>query len=225
KPIPFKQSDVKFKGHAIEFRLYAESPEKNFMPAIGKISKLNRPEADFIREDFALEAGDEISPFYDAMISKLIIRAKDRTACIEQSLSALKDYEIEGVETSIPFHKWILGTSEFKEGGFDIGFVEREFNPECLKELAARELKDPSHIQHENGLEFIEQFRFFSPEFNSHYVIELIHRNDGIFVAIPKSQDGKIAPPKNRRASNGKNAVLKAITEVLNSKPPQEIFN
>ena len=225
KPIPMKQSEITFSGHAIEFRLYAESPEKNFMPAIGKVDTLERPKADYIREDYTLEAGDEITPYYDAMISKLIVKGKNRVEAIENSWAAFKTYKVTGVDTTIPFHRWILCRPEFQAGGFDIGFVEREFGPESLKEFAARDLIDPAHVSEPGGMEHVEQLRYFSSEYNSHYVIELIHRNDGVFVAVPRSQDGKIAPPKNRRASNGRKTVLGAISEVLDSMPPQEIFN
>ncbi|MEZ4752972.1 MAG: acetyl-CoA carboxylase biotin carboxylase subunit [Bdellovibrionota bacterium] len=223
--LPFKQSEIKFSGHAIEFRLYAESPAKKFMPAIGKIESLERPQAKYIREDYALEAGDEITPYYDAMISKLIVTGKTRLESIENSKVALRNYKVTGVDTTIPFHRWMLTTPEFINGGFDIGYVEREFSPERIKELEALDIKDPAHISEPGGCEHVEQLRYFSPAFNAHYLIELIHREDGIFVAVPKSQDGKVAPPKHRRASNGRKTVLSALTEVLSSIPPEEVFN
>lgn len=125
--IPFRQNQVKFKGHAIEYRIYAEDSKNNFMPAMGTIGEIKRPKASFLREDFGLSTGDRVTPFYDAMLGKIIIKADSRKQALDRSKKILKDYKIEGLPTTLDFHRWILNRKEFLKNPVDIGFIEREF--------------------------------------------------------------------------------------------------
>jgi propionyl-CoA carboxylase alpha chain len=225
EPIPYEQDQIKTTGHAIEFRIYAEDPLKNFAPAIGKIVGLKRPSAPYIREDFGCEAGDEISPHYDAMISKLLVVGDTRREAIERGLAALAGYEVRGLATTLDFHRWLLREPAFRKGGFDIGFVERTFSSESLRALRASEVKDPLYRAPVEGSEVVEYFRYRSKNFDRLYTIEVTHSAGGTFEARPRGDCGEVAPNKFCRASNGLKAALRAIqTEVLDVIPPGELF-
>jgi len=143
--LPYAQSDIEFNGHAIEFRVYAEDPEAEFRPCTGTIHTLRRPRASFVREDTAIEKGDTVSPHYDAMLTKIIIRGADRSQAILRSREILKRYEIKGLPTTLVFHRWLLSLSPFRKHCLEIGFVERYFNRASVRELRASEVRDPKH--------------------------------------------------------------------------------
>lgn len=223
--IPFEQGDIATTGHAIEFRIYAEDPAKNFAPAIGRITALKRPVAPYIREDFGCEAGDEISPHYDAMISKLIVFGQTRREAIDRGLEALREYAIAGLASTLDFHRWLLREPAFRAGGFDIGFVERTFSPAALRAVRASELRDPLHREPVEGAEVVEYFRYRSKQFQHSYIIEITHRGGGLFEARPMNAEGASVAPQFCRASNGLRAVLRALeSEVLEVTPPAELF-
>lgn len=225
EPIPYAQSDITTTGHAIEFRIYAEDPLKNFAPAIGRIAALNRPTAPFIREDYGCEAGDEISPHYDAMISKLIVSGATRAEAIERSIQALTEYSVSGLATTLDFHRWILREPAFRRGGFDIGFVERTFSAESVRALRASEVRDPRHRPPVGSAEVVEFFRYQATTFACTYLIEVTHRASGVFAARPCSPSGEYAPAKFCRASNGLETALRVLErEVLEVVPPEELF-
>ncbi len=123
----YDQSDIKFSGHAIEFRIYAEDPEKKFSPISGKITHFFPPEDPYIRIDShldsKLEVGYEIPPFYDSLLAKLIIWGKNRRKAISKSKKALEKFTIAGInsqggsiKTTIPFYKKFIEESVFKKG-------------------------------------------------------------------------------------------------------------
>ena len=116
--------------HAIELRIYAERPEKNFLPAPGTISKLNWPsEDDSLRIDHAVRDGDSITPFYDPMIAKLIARGPDRASAIARLSAALAETRIEGVPTNIAFLASVLETPEFRDGELSTDLIARMTPP------------------------------------------------------------------------------------------------
>jgi acetyl-CoA carboxylase biotin carboxylase subunit len=225
EPIPYRQEEITTTGHAIEFRIYAEDPLKNFAPAIGRITSLERPTAPHIREDYGCEAGDEISPHYDAMISKLIVTGATRAEAIERSLAALSRYSVGGLATTLDFHRWLLREPAFRRGGFDIGYVERTFTPESIRALRASEIRDPRHRAPVGDAEVVEFFRYRSAAFDHPYLIEVAHRASGVFEARPYAVTGEAAPPRFCRASNGLETALRALErEVLEVVPPKELF-
>lgn len=140
-PLSFSQKDVTFKGHAIECRIYAEDYESNFMPSIGKISKLRAPCGAFIREDRGVEEGNEISVYYDPMISKLIAWGENRDVAIDRMLRALNEYKISGIRTNINACKYIINHENFRNGEFDTHFIQRHFNPIKIKTIQDEKLK------------------------------------------------------------------------------------
>jgi acetyl-CoA carboxylase biotin carboxylase subunit len=125
EPLSFSQNDVTPKGHAIECRINAEIPEKNFMPSPGVVKHLHLPAGNGIRVDTALYTGYRIPSEYDSMIAKVIVHAPDRKAALQKMRSALDEMLIMGVETNLDFQYRILKNPEFCEGKADTGFIER----------------------------------------------------------------------------------------------------
>ncbi|MBD3223999.1 MAG: acetyl-CoA carboxylase biotin carboxylase subunit [Caldithrix sp.] len=114
-----------FWGHAIECRIYAENPEQNFAPSPGKIINLKPADGPGIREDSGVVQNNEISLYYDPMISKLIAWGQSRDKAIDRMLRALQEYEISGIYTTIPFLKSVLQHKQFKEGRFTTQFIDQ----------------------------------------------------------------------------------------------------
>lgn len=131
--LSFTQEDLKINGHSIEVRVCAEDPENNFLPDVGKLVVYKTPSGPGVRVDDSFEQGMEISIYYDPMIAKLIVHAKDRTEAIEKMLRAINDYKIVGVETTLDFCKFVLNHEAFTTGKFDTGFINKYFLPEFLK--------------------------------------------------------------------------------------------
>lgn len=125
--LQIKQSDLSILGHALECRIYAEDASENFMPSVGKIFHYKAPSGPGVRLDSGFEEGSEISIHYDPLISKLITWASNREAAISRMKRALNEYHIAGLTTNINFLSNILDQSAFKDGTFDINFIENEF--------------------------------------------------------------------------------------------------
>jgi propionyl-CoA carboxylase alpha chain len=132
EPLPFKQSDLKFNGHAIEVRVYAEDPSNNFLPDIGTLITYKRPQGHGIRVDDGFEEGMEIPFYYDPMIAKMICHADTREQAIEKTIRAIEEYEITGIETTLGFCKYVMQHESFRSGQFDTRFVEKYFSPDVL---------------------------------------------------------------------------------------------
>ena len=124
RQLSFSQEDVKINGCAIECRINAENPYKDFTPSPGKINNYIQPGGIGIRIDSAAYSGYSIPPFYDSMISKVRAWGRDRNEAIERMKRALSEFEIKGVETTIPFHKALMDNEIFKSGEFNTRFLE-----------------------------------------------------------------------------------------------------
>lgn len=124
--LTLKQSDIRPKGHAIEFRINAEDPE-NFAPSPGTIKRLYIPGGYGIRVDTHIYQGYTIPPFYDSLIAKLIVWGETRQEAIERSKRALREFIVEGIKTTIPFHLRILEHPEFLKGTYTTSLVDKEF--------------------------------------------------------------------------------------------------
>jgi acetyl-CoA carboxylase biotin carboxylase subunit len=118
-----KQEDVKRKGHALEFRIYAEDPVK-FFPSPGLIKKYATPSGEGVRLDSGYEEGSTVTPNYDPMIAKLIISGANRDEAIARSVNALKNFTIEGIKNNVPLHLRIVEDAAFKAGKLDTRFLE-----------------------------------------------------------------------------------------------------
>lgn len=126
KKLSFRQEDLKISGHAIESRIYAEDSENNFLPAIGNLNEFEIPSGPGIRVDAGFTRGSEISMFYDPLIAKLVCWAGDREQAISRMMRALKEFRISGVINNIPFLLEVYGNKKFRNGNFDIDFIEKE---------------------------------------------------------------------------------------------------
>jgi len=114
--LPFEQSELHQSGHAIELRIYAEDPARNFLPSPGTITKLRWPEAAGVRVDAGVVEGSQVTPFYDPLLAKLIVHARDRTQCIAKARAALGATAIEGLKTNLSAHERVLEDMAFQRG-------------------------------------------------------------------------------------------------------------
>jgi propionyl-CoA carboxylase alpha chain len=139
--LPFKQSDVKLNGWAVESRVYAEDPFRNFLPSIGRLVKY-RPPAEKIengitvRNDTGVFEGGEISMYYDPMIAKLVTHASTREAAIDAQADALDAFYIDGIQHNIPFLTAVMQHPRWRSGNLSTGFIKEEF-PEGFKPIVA----------------------------------------------------------------------------------------
>ncbi len=125
EPLSITQDDIPCRGAAIECRINAENPERNFQPNPGKITKMHVPGGLGVRFESHVHAGYAVPPYYDSMIGKLIVHQPTRKEAIACMIRALDELRIEGIKTTAPFHMRLLGHSEFVKGAVDTGFVER----------------------------------------------------------------------------------------------------
>lgn len=125
--LSFTQDEVLLRGHAIECRINAENPEKDFMPNPGKIDGYVAPGGFGVRVDSHVYPGYSIPPYYDSMIGKLICWGRDRNEARRRMYRALKEYVITGIETTIPFHQDIIEDEVFISGNFNTGFIEEYY--------------------------------------------------------------------------------------------------
>lgn len=128
--LPYTQSEVSLRGHAIEVRIYAEDVLAGFLPSTGTLEVWRPPSGPGLREDSAMYEGAEISRHYDPMISKLIAYGETREAAIQRMRRALNEYFIAGVMNNVGFCNFVLQREEFRTAAFDTGSVEREFLPD-----------------------------------------------------------------------------------------------
>ncbi|GGC86338.1 acetyl/propionyl/methylcrotonyl-CoA carboxylase subunit alpha [Undibacterium terreum] len=163
--LPLQQSQLQINGHAIEARIYAENPEKGFLPSIGTLrhnhtpqavsfelgGSLNLPAA--VRIDSGVREGDSISPFYDPMIAKLIVWGKDRTEALSRMAQALAEYQIVGLSTNIAFLQRLIGGQAFSTADLDTGLIERNhaelFPPVAAAPLSVLALAAVAQLQSE----------------------------------------------------------------------------
>src|SRR5919112_1807666 len=126
--LPFKQEDLRMSGHAVEARLYAEDPEHGFLPSTGKLWALSFPEDEGVRIDTGVEAGDEVTPYYDPMIAKVIAHGATRDEALDRLAAALGGTVVAGPKTNVAFLKRLCEAPEFRAGQFATGFIERNLD-------------------------------------------------------------------------------------------------
>jgi acetyl/propionyl-CoA carboxylase alpha subunit len=136
--LAFEQDDFIQKGHAMECRIYAEDPARNFLPSIGRIDFYRAPSGPGVRVDDGIESGSEVSPYYDPMLAKVITWGADRTESIRKMIRALEDTVVLGVTTNIPYLLDILKHPDFAEGEFSTSFLEEQM-PDWETKLDASE--------------------------------------------------------------------------------------
>lgn len=139
--LPITQESLSIKGHALELRVYAEDPLNDFLPSVGNLSTYILPEGEGIRVDNGFEQGMDIPIYYDPMLSKLIVYGATREEAIELLSYAIDHYKIEGVQTTLPFGKFVCEHEAFRSGNFDTHFVKKYYSPEALKKQYEEEAK------------------------------------------------------------------------------------
>jgi acetyl-CoA carboxylase biotin carboxylase subunit len=137
----FKQDDLHIHGHAIELRVYAEDSFDNFMPSIGVLEHYSKPKSDHVRVDGGYVQGDEVSVFFDPLISKLIVWGDNRIKAIQLMREAIDNYDIRGLETTLPFGRYVMNHDAFVSGHFDTSFVDQFFNRDIITVINEKEGK------------------------------------------------------------------------------------
>jgi acetyl-CoA carboxylase biotin carboxylase subunit len=125
EPLPFAQEDLEQRGHAIECRIYAEDPDRGFLPSPGRLLAVRAPGGPGLREDSGVYEGFEVPVHYDSMLSKLVAHGTTRADAIARMRRALSEYKILGVRTTLPFLARVMRHPEFVAGDFDTSFVAR----------------------------------------------------------------------------------------------------
>jgi len=145
RPLSFTQQDIQWSGHAIECRVYAEDPENNFFPSPGKISFLRVPAGPGIRDDSGITESDEVSIYYDPMISKLAAWGRTREESIDRLRRALDEYAVVGIKTTLPFFREVVRDQEFIAGRLDTGFIGRFWERVKKRREGQNEQKERPH--------------------------------------------------------------------------------
>jgi acetyl-CoA carboxylase biotin carboxylase subunit len=129
EPLDFRQEDIQLRGHAVECRIQAEDPFNRFFPSTGTATTVREPAGPGIRIDGTLEAGLAVTPLYDSLLAKLIVWAEDRPRALERMHRALGEYQVLGVRTTVPFHRWLMRHPPFAAGDMDTELLERDWHP------------------------------------------------------------------------------------------------
>jgi pyruvate carboxylase subunit A len=129
-PLQYKQSEIHFRGFAMEYRINAEDPKNDFLPSFGKITRYYSPGGPGVRMDAAIYSGYVIPPYYDSMCAKLTVWALDWESVIERGRRALDDMVVYGVKTTIPYYQEIMKHPDFRAANFNTSFVEA--HPELI---------------------------------------------------------------------------------------------
>ncbi|MBG6132262.1 acetyl-CoA carboxylase biotin carboxylase subunit [Aquimarina sp. EL_43] len=151
--LPIQQEDLSIQGHALELRVYAEDPLNDFLPSVGNLETYQLPVGKGIRVDNGFEEGMDIPIYYDPMLSKLITYGKTREEAIQLMIKAIDNYTIKGVQTTLPFGKFVFEHDAFKSGNFDTHFVKKYFIPETIQSAMEKEAKIAALIAMKQYLE------------------------------------------------------------------------
>ena len=151
--LSLKQEELKINGHALELRVYAEDSLNNFAPSVGTLDIYKLPVGTNIRVDNGFEEGQDIPIYYDPMLSKLITYGKTRNEAIQLMVKAINDYKVVGVETTLPFGKFVFEHEAFKSGNFNTHFVKDYYSKDALEKIAKKEAKIASLIALKQYLE------------------------------------------------------------------------
>jgi acetyl-CoA/propionyl-CoA carboxylase biotin carboxyl carrier protein len=195
EPLGFGQEDIALGAHAIECRINAEDPAKSFMPSPGTIGSYTEPAGPGVRVDSGLSSNTTISQAYDPMLAKVITYGPNREAARRRMLRALDEYEIEGIKTTVPFHKLMLADDRFRRGNYHTGTVEHELD---LSALEGADTNGPKPGEHEIAT------RKFEVEVGGKRVE--IKVRERLSTTVPRS---KPKPPK------GAGAAMRGAGEVL----------
>lgn len=155
--LSFDQAAVSRRGAAIECRIYAEDPQRNFLPSPGTVNELRVPAGPGVRDDSGIVKGYQVTPHYDPLLSKLSVWAPTREQAIERMQRALSEYRLTGLRNNLSFHRQVMQHSEFRRGDYDTAFIERNasalLKPESLSPQDAQDLAAAIAVAHAHQLE------------------------------------------------------------------------
>ena len=196
EPLAFAQEDIGWHGHAIECRINAEDAARNFAPAPGTVTHYREPSGPGVRVDSGVVAGSEITPLYDPMVAKLIVRDADRERATRRMQRALREFEIEGVKTLIPFHRAIMASEQWARAETCRDLIE---DKAWLKALAFPKA-EPKAAE---GQELVE--RDYVVEVSGKRFEVKVHGEPPAAVAGPPGANGLVrpAPRRERRSGSG----------------------
>ncbi|SEV95621.1 acetyl-CoA carboxylase biotin carboxylase subunit [Natrinema salifodinae] len=215
--IDFDQDDVEIDGHAIEFRINAENAAEDFAPATGgRLETYDPPGGIGVRLDDALRQGDELVTDYDSMIAKLVVWGEDRDECIERSLRALREYQIEGIPTIIPFHRLMLTDEEFVRSTHTTKYLDEELDETRIEEAQEQWGGDTGNGAGEDE-ESVE--REFTVEVNGkRFEVELEeHGAPAIPTGDVEAGGGQASPPQPAGGSSDGGADLQGEGETVDA--------
>jgi acetyl/propionyl-CoA carboxylase alpha subunit len=132
-PLSFRQDEVRWQGHAIEMRINAEDPARKFIPNPRRITRWVAPSGPGVRVDSGFGPGSEVPPNYDSLVAKLIVHGADRAEAIARAQRALREFVLAGPATTIPYHRAILESADFKAGRLTTSFIED--HPELMERM------------------------------------------------------------------------------------------
>jgi acetyl-CoA/propionyl-CoA carboxylase biotin carboxyl carrier protein len=209
EPLSFSQEEVELRGSSIECRINAEAAHKKFAPAPGRITGYREPGGPGVRVDSGVEAGGEITPFYDPMIAKLVVWDRDREAATARMLRALDEFEIGGLTTLIPFHQALLRSEQWQRAETCRDLVE---DPKWLKSLAPQEPPAPAGGEEAEKLE-----RDYTVEVNDRrFSVKVIGPPPaGGAVAAGANSTGARAAPRRERSSSGTDGASGTLVSPL----------
>ncbi len=130
-----RQEDLTLNGHAMELRVYAEDPLNDFLPSVGNLERYRLPEGEGIRVDNGFEEGMDVPIYYDPMLAKLVTYGADREQAISRMIEAIAHYQVEGVQTTLPFGDFVMRHPKFREGDFDTHFVKDYYSKEDIEKV------------------------------------------------------------------------------------------
>jgi acetyl-CoA/propionyl-CoA carboxylase biotin carboxyl carrier protein len=195
--LSFSQDDVEIEGHATEYRINAENPANEFAPTPGPLNTYDPPGGIGVRIDDGVRQGDEIGGDYDSMIAKLIVHGEDRAECIARSKRALREFDIEGVHTTIPFHRLMLDDEHYRSAEHTTKYLDEELDPARIDD--AVEKWGPGETGSETDEETVE--REFTVEVNGkRFEVNLEERGAA---AIPQPAGGGSGASGSRGSGGG----------------------
>jgi acetyl-CoA/propionyl-CoA carboxylase, biotin carboxylase, biotin carboxyl carrier protein len=210
EPLSFSQEDVEIRGSSIECRINAEAAHKKFAPAPGRITSYREPAGPGVRVDSGVEAGGEITSFYDPMIAKLVVWDRDREAATARMLRALGEFEIGGLTTLIPFHEALLRSEQWQRAETCRDLVE---DPKWLKSLAPEEPSSPAGDEEDEKLE-----RDYTVEVNDRrFSVKVIGPPPiaGVAATAGANSAGGRAAPRRERSSSSTDGASGTLTSPL----------
>lgn len=157
--LPIQQEDLKISGHAMELRVYAEDPMDNFLPSVGNLEVYQLPEGEGIRVDNGIDERMDVPIYYDPMLAKLITYGKSREEAIYIMRKAIDNYKVKGIQTTLPFGKFVFNHEAFLSGDFDTNFVKKYYNPEIIKEQSVKEAEIAALVALKDYLEEMKQIK------------------------------------------------------------------